>query len=313
MLEPLELAWRLLTTLPTARYLQLLPWHLAALLFVLGVLAAFGLHHLIGYTFRFYDAGRHRPLLAALTLTVLLASVLTLLLAYLLRSQAEALIRPTLAPEAAAQPASMMGSILLDPAFSDDDLNGESQVSKERLAAIVVALDDSEWRGQLEDFRVAPGRLVLAKAASTFSSPSPASGTVSPPTEDAPAFALRDDLISAIVVQIGLRWLLEAEQTWPQGMAAGSGSLADQRLKLPEFALALLDEIQDDAVLDRLDWEHVAGTRFVQAVLQPVLVESVGRQAAILALLVLAADAAYFVLASRIVGHLRRRAKPKSA
>jgi hypothetical protein len=339
MLEPLELAWRLLASLPAARYLQLLPWHLEALLFGLGLLAAFGLHHLIGYTFRFYDAGGHRALLAAVTLAVLVASLQALLLAYLLRTQAEALIRPALAPETAVQPAALLGSILLDPVFSDDDLDGDAQVAKDRLAAVIAAQDDADWRAQLEAFRVEPRRLVLAKpapapsalapgtlsgphsavppaAAPNYAAPPPATPPAAAPAEPgapsaAPAFTRPEDLVSAILVQIGLRWLLDPDQTWPEGRPAGATGTAE-RLRLPDFALALVDEIRDDAVLDRLDWEHVAGTRFVQTILQPVLVERVGRQAALLGFGVLAADAAYFVLAARFVGRLRRRARAKA-
>jgi hypothetical protein len=103
--------------------------------------------------------------------------------------------------------------------------------------------------------------------------------------------------------------MLDPNQTWPQAMPAGTGSMAAQSLRLPEFALALVDEIQDDAVLDRLDWEHVAGTRFVQVVLQPILLELMGRWAGLLALAVLAVDLAYFAIAARVVGSIRRRSR----
>ena len=100
MLDNLSLAWRLLDAFPMQRYLQLLPWHFTAVLIVLGFLSAFGLHHIVGYTFRFYSPdGRHRRILAAVTLVVLMASVLSLLLAYLLRTQSENMIKASLTPE----------------------------------------------------------------------------------------------------------------------------------------------------------------------------------------------------------------------
>lgn len=325
MLESLELTWRLFAALAPRSYLLLLPWHFTLLLIGLGVLAAIGVHHLIGTTFGLYRAGGfQRRIAAALTLAVLIVSIQGLLLAYVLRTQADALVRPALTPENAVQPAGVLGSILLDPAFSDEDLAGESQVAKDRLAAVIVATDDEDYRAGLEGFLVAPGRLVLA-VPPRFTPPGAADASRPPdagkqgeqaagqPGEKTPAFTNRDDLVSAIIVQMGLRWVLAPGQTWPQAMPAGTGSTAEQLLRLPEFVLALVDEIQDDAVLDHLDWEHVAGTRFVQAVLQPVLVERVGQSAGLLALAIVALNLAYFATVARVVGHMRRRAKAKEA
>ncbi len=329
MLESLQLTWRLFAALAPRSYLLLLPWHFTLLLIGLGVLAAIGVHHLIGTTFGLYRAGGfQRRIAAALTLAVLIVSIQGMLLAYVLRTQADALVRPTLAPENTVQPAGVLGSILLDPAFSDEELAGETQVAKDRLAAVVVATDDEDYRAGLEGFLVEPGRLVLA-VPPRFTPPGAADASRPPeaerqgekpeeqsagkPNDKINAFTNRDDLVSAIVVQIGLRWVLAPGQTWPQAMPAGTGSTADQLLRLPEFVLALVDEIQDDAVLDHLDWEHVAGTRFVQAVLQPVLVERVGQSAGLLALGIVALNLAYFATVARVVGHMRRRTKAKQA
>jgi hypothetical protein len=311
MLESLSLAWRLIGAFPIQRYLQLLPWHFTAVLIGLAVLAGFGLHHLIGFSFRFYNAGgRHRPLLAFTTLVVLEFSVLALLLAYVLRTQSAELIRPALTPENAVQPASVLGSILLDPAMRDDELADATHVAKAKLAEVIVATDDEDYRGDLAKFLISPSQLVLTpKAPETTEAAATTTPKTPPDGEPAHEFTRRDDLISAILVQIGLRWILDPNQTWPEAMPAGTGSTAAQNLRLPEFALALVDEIQDDAVLDRLDWEHVAGTRFVQVVLEPALLELVGRWAGLLALGVFALDLAYFAMAARLVGHLRRRSK----
>jgi hypothetical protein len=318
MLDAIALTWRLFAALPAQRYLLLLPWHFTALLIVLGILAAVGLHHLIGTTFRFYAAGEtRRPLLGAATLVVLLVSVQGLLLAYVLRTQAEALARPLLAPENAVQPAGVLGSLLLDPAFSDEDLAGKTQVAKDRLAAVIIATDDETYRADLEAFVVKPERLVLAPEPKT---PTPAEPPRQPAGERAPAgaadeppvFTQREDLLSAIVVQMGLRWVLAPGQTWPEAMPAGTSAAADQPVRLPQFALTLMDEIQGNAVLDKLDWEHVAGTRFVQAVLQGVLVERIGRSAGLLALACVTFDVAYFIFAARLVGRLNRRRKAKA-
>ena len=313
MLDSIGLTWRLVAALPAQRYLLLLPWHFTVLLIVLGFFAAIGLHHLIGTTFRFYAAeDSRRPLLGAATLVVLLVSVQGLLLAYVLRTQTEALVRPLLTPENAVQPAGVLGSILLDPAFSSEELADKTQVAKDRLAAIIVATNDESYRADLDAFVVNPGRLVLAPA-------SKAPATAEPErrgeeeSDQTPVFSNREDLLSAIVVQMGLRWVLEPGQTWPEAMPAGTGSTADQALRLPEFALTLMDEIRDTAVLDKLDWEHVTGTRFVQAVLKGVLVERIGRSAGLLALAVVTFDLAYFVSAARLVGRLNRRRKAKEA
>lgn len=339
MLDSLGLGGRLLGAIPVQRYLQLLPWHFTALLVALGVLAGFGLHHLIGCTFGFYRAdGRHRSLPATVSLWLLLGSVLALLLAYVVGTHPEALVRPALAPEGSLQPGGVLGSILLAAPFSDSRLAGESHVAKERLAAALAALKDPDYRAALESFVVPEDRLVLAPEAAQPSSPAsppaplhdvergvsqPGSPATAPPAQPvspagpsiqpgraappAPVFTRPDDLISAIVVQMGLRWLLKPDQAWPEALPAGPGNSAVQPLRLPPFALALIGEIQDGAALDRPGWERVAGTRFVQVVLQPLLLGAVVRWAGFLTLGVLLADAAYFVAAARYLGRLRRK------
>lgn len=339
MLDSVELMSRLLGALPATRYVQLLPWHFTALLIALGVLSAIGVHHLIGWTFGVYLAGGFRLRAgAAATLAVLLVSIQALLLAYVLRTQADQLVRRLLTPEDAVQPATVLGSILLDPAFSGEELDQETHVAKDRLAGVIVAMDDEDFHAGIETFLVSPGKLAMATPTTakggTDASQPPSSSQPAPPSQTIPpsgpgtkpeakaqapaasaVFTNRNDLISAIIVQIGLRWVLDPSQTWPQAMPAGTGSTVEQHLRLPEFALALIDEIQDDAVLDRLDWEHVAGTRFVQAVLQPVLLDQVGRSAGLLAVCVIALDLAYFAVAARVLGRMsgRRKTVPPEA
>ena len=218
MFDSLDLALRLLQALPAQRFLQLLPWHLTAILIGLSVLASFGLHHLIGDTFRFYRAGgRRRPLLAVSTLAVLLGSMLALLLAYVLRTQAEALIRPVLVAENAVPPANVLGSILLDPSFTDAALAQDPHVAKARLSAVIGAKHDEDYREALRRFAVKPENFVMAtppvatapSAIAPSLSQAPPQAAGAPP---APAFTRREDLISGIVVQIGLRWMLEPKR-----------------------------------------------------------------------------------------------------
>jgi len=350
MLDSLGLGWRLVGAIPVQRYLQLLPWHFTALLIALGVLAAFGVHHLVGCTFRVYGGeGRRRRLVATLTFWLLLGSMLALLLAYVVGTRPEALVRPALAPEGALQPGAELGAILLDLPFRlletervADELtvrrlipeairnpNRENRIAKDRLAAAIAELKDPDYRAAVEPFVVPEDRLVLAPEAPPPASPASPPAPSAPPTAPspsgqptspaapanppgrsappAPVVTRPDDLISAIVVQMGLRWMLKPDQAWPAALAAGAGNSAVLPLRLPQFTLALIGEVQDGAALDRAGWERVAGTRFVQVVLQPLLLEAVGRWAVFLALGVLLVDAAYFIAAARYLGRLHRK------
>jgi hypothetical protein len=111
-----------------------------------------------------------------------------------------------------------------------------------------------------------------------------------------------------VLVQMALRWLTDPGRKWPRlGMAGEIPTTANEPVPLPEFVISLLGEIQDGVVLDRLDWEHVAGQRFSSAVMQPVLVTYVTRTALMGAGLVLVINAFYFFGFYRLRRWMQRR------
>jgi hypothetical protein len=323
MLDILDLLWRFLAAQPLVAYLSLVPWHLQLLLTVLGLLAAGGLHHLLGFTFRFYRLrSGHAHWLGAPTLALLLVSVQALLAAYVVGTHADALLRPTLALDSSMHPASVLGEILLDPPFDDPVLSRleEIGVSKDRLAATVRALPAESYRAGLRTFLVSPALLTLESPGTRLvpdaepgKARGGAPGTPAPP-DAAPERPLtlesRDDIAAAALVQIALRRLMDPDATWP---VVRLGEDAAPPAHLSEFIISLFDEIREGPALRRTDWEYIAGNRFVAAVLQPTMAQYVRRTALGGALAVLLLDALYFAGFFQLRRWIRGRKPPGSA
>jgi len=65
---------------------------------------------------------------------------------------------------------------------------------------------------------------------------------------------------------------------------------------LPLFISSLVGEIREDALLMQHDWEHVAGSRFMEWVMHPLMVWHIQYSAILAAVLTLAANLLYFTL-----------------
>ncbi|HKI99327.1 MAG TPA: hypothetical protein VKB51_12715 [bacterium] len=287
MIAQFALLWRFLQAQPWTQYVGLASWHLMLLLFVLGVLSAFGLHFLVGHIFRFY---RRKERLARWvawpTLLVFLASVQLLLAAYLLGVRAPELVRANLTAGVTTE----LGRLLLAPAFKNPTLAAQSPESVAK-AAINTALRSSselEYRDQLVAELVPPSEL------------KPVAGSPSGPRGP------------DVLVQIGLRWVTEPHSGWlgPEVKAKPKANAQeDSPFFLPDFLWSLIDELPDGTVLPRLDWEHVAGTRYVETVLRPLAEEYLSYLAALIALVVVVVDGLFFLL----MGRLKRIGRPRPA
>jgi hypothetical protein len=334
MFDILDLLWRFFASQPLSRYLQLHPWHLQTILMVLGLLAAGGLHHLIGFTFRFYRVHTdYAHWLGMPTLVLLLFSVQMLLACYTLVTQAEALVRQNLNTEETIQPAGILGEHLLAPAFTTPELarSADAGVSKERLAAALRALPADEYRNRLRASIVDPDRITVGREGMSGASksgenlvprsetaPSKAGAGAGPAAAPAepPSIVLtsRAELATAVLVQMALRWLVDPNRAWPQlAVKPESQSAAAEPALLPEFIVSLVGEIQEGVVLERLDWEHVAGHRFSSAVMQPTLVRYVTRTAIVGAALLLVLNAFYFFGFYRLRRWMKRKRQAAAA
>lgn len=274
MIDLLELIWRFLQAQPLENFLGLLPWHLMAVLAGMGILGGFGVHFLIGYVFRFYRRGaRLTWWLSAPSLIVMLVLVQVLLGAYLLGSRAGALVSTNLTEDISDR----MGRLLLQPMFGNPRIAAlqTSEVGQGVLVATLARSTGAEYRASLQALIVPPGEI---------SSQGNGEG----------AYADR------ILLQVGLRWVTAPHRTWlsplhPAGNTPMTGDLpattgdpvdtedssksgdfttngADD-IFLPDFLASLISELPPQAELSREDWEHVAGTRYVEGVLEPVMVE----------------------------------------
>jgi len=275
----------------------------------LGLLAAGGLHHLIGFTFRFYRVNSdYAHWLGMPTLALLVVSVQALLASYTLITQAETLVRENLNTEETIQPAGILGEQILAPAFASPELAkyADGGIAKERLAAVLRSLPADGYRNNLKNLLRDPDRILLhreaapGKTGEVVVQKQDAAGAGSKAESAAPeqpslVVSTKPELTTAVLVQIALRWLTDPNREWPQLTAKPDGQPAPKEpVLLPEFVVSLVNEIQDGVVLERLDWEHVAGHRFSSAVMQPVLVRYVTRTAIVGAGLVLVVNGFYF-------------------
>lgn len=296
MIELLTLLWRFFEAQPQARFLAITPWHLLAVLAVLAVLAALGLHYAVGHVLRFYRRrSRVRAWIALPTLVLWLVSVPALVVVYVLALQAGPLVDRNIREPDPNALRDRMGALLLEPVFALPPLAGNdpAAVPKEHLIAALDGVREHEYRQALQ-------------------------AHVMPPLEMSPAGA-GGASAEDIMVQFGLRWVINPEAALPAlGTAVGpaaeglSRDEEDGGFYLGRFLTLLVDEVQPGIVLTRGDWEHIAGTNYVDRVLRPVMTEYVRYSAAAMAAALLLLDALYFLLMWRLkrVGMKKKPAVP---
>jgi hypothetical protein len=103
---------------------------------------------------------------------------------------------------------------------------------------------------------------------------------------------------------LALRWAAREHVNWPPLPPSDQAALQDgpdgRRQRLPRYILSLVEEINGDSALQRGDWEHVAGSRFIQRVLEPLMVWQLRYLAVLVALLVLVTNLGVFFLISQL-------------
>ncbi|MCH8841462.1 MAG: hypothetical protein IID61_00635 [SAR324 cluster bacterium] len=379
-MNTIPLLWQLYKYMPPEHYGALAEWHLWGVLGLLGVLAAVGLHYLIGHVFRFYRiAGRPSSWLAAPTFPVLLIGLFSLLGTYLLGmgaqelawralETAESIPQPSAGenalgqvlpestpnpriphspleplppaervpapapgpstPGATQQPpaaelapfnpiaksppaplTAQIGRLLLAPAFdAAHDAEGEEPTRAQIAAAIqAIASEDLRLAYQAPSPEPVPG-IAPAGAGPPEAIPAGARPPAANPAEER---------VGSLLLAMVRLWLTDTGQSWPTGLAiAESRGAADSDGQAPfllgEFVPALIGEIGEDDALPRIGWEHVAGTRFVEYVLQPLLTEYFVYSAVTAAALVLLIMVAYLAGLMRLRRWADRRAMTKS-
>ncbi|MBI3991961.1 MAG: hypothetical protein HY342_01700 [Candidatus Lambdaproteobacteria bacterium] len=144
----LSLLWRFLGEQPAEMPFALVPWHLAAVMLVLGLFAALGVHYLLDVRLRWYTAGgRSRGWLAVPSLLVLLLAVLALLLAYGLAARAPELVGLTAGDTEDPTLRDEIGRALLAPVFAEEELAADQgAVSKEILVNAILANTNDSLR-----------------------------------------------------------------------------------------------------------------------------------------------------------------------
>ena len=251
LLEKLNLLLIFLEAQSPQVLVQLAPWHLLALLTGMGVLSSLGMHYLLGYGFRAYRVNKPVSLWFSVPmLVILLVSVQVLLLAYLLGSQADALLQDQL--DRMEESRAKIGAMLLAPGFSRIEGGGrEVGIDKESLLRLIAALTGEQYRDQLRRAARTPATMRIALGQGSTAE-------------------ISTRVANEALLQLALRWLIDPGQANPQNSTEPEGAVEEKALFLPEFVEGLLGEIQPKATLNRGEWEYIAGVRFGDEVLRPV-------------------------------------------
>lgn len=310
MFDLSALLWHFLRAQPFGHVLELVPWHELLLLCLLGLLSAFGLHFIIGYALRFYRRGERVAVwISYPTLALLLITVQLLLSAYLLGIHAPELVKLNLSDRLIQR----LGGLLLEPAFLNPALEGADpeQIGKSAVKAALNASSELEYRDRLRANLVDPAELAVLFDPASGVARAPGTQSVTPAMTQ--SRALHGTATETYLIQIGLRWITEPHRTAIRTPDTGEGDQeqaqsAQQPFFLPEFLLSLIDELRPEVALSRANWEHVAGTRFVQGTLDPLMAEYLSYSAGLLVVVVVLLNAGYFLAMRRLkrIGRPRR-------
>ena len=367
-MEVFTLAWRFLLDHQGAPYLVPLPGHLLAVLLVLGLLTAIGLHHLIGYTYGFYRVGRKISVtLAFPSFVMMLASVLVLLCAYALGTTGSHIVWSALASPEARVVAQPIGARLLAPALLRlyGPMGGEEEVDRAMIRGAFLTFSEQELREGFQRQLETARQVTATQEDSLAAEAERREGAVAPPSADQEEAAHkgeepegeqpRDPIGTAPeaggfatetapapaqeLLMLTLHWLAEGYRRWPPAAgvpeAAGAPGTAEPSAPATEeeetgaspaepesetqqngapatgkpfatkppakpapahYILSLVDEIPAETPLSRSNWEHVAGRRFTERVLESMLVWQVRYLAVMLVVIVAAANLLFFSL-----------------
>jgi len=300
-MENLALVWRFIVNHPQTGYLFPISWHLMVVLTVLGLLAAAGLHHVIGYTYGFYRLGeRFAGWLALPTLVVLTVTMAVLLGAYLAAANAQELVRQAVASRAGTLAAERIGFALINPAFTQTELDAGSEegITRGALSQALVSIPDETLFEQVaQELSLLVQRATLVSEVRPVEEGAPmANSPVEEPPRPAPE-----------LVGLAQAWAGDPVQgDAPKGHA---GTVAEGSLL--QLLLELISEISVGTPLTAEEWASVAGHRFMGQVLVPEMLWQVRNLALIGIILAVAGNLLYFYLVNLAKQWARRRLNAK--
>ena len=322
MISGIRHAWALFGSLTLGEYFQLAEWHQWLVLGALALLAGAGVHYVLGYVLRFYwRGGKFQWWIAILALPMLVFSVLALTGLYLLGIGAPRLTDalPQAAPEGQPALTAEVGTYLLEPVLAHAQKNpGAPGPTRRQLEQTLRAMPTEQLRealgGELEDAPEPEAPKETPEAAPQATPPGEA-----PPANDAAGTEPQVEpppapvTASTVVKEIVRDWITEPDQTFPEEIAPAEAGKTAPAAKAPPtlgaYLAALIGEVSPDAALPPADWTLIAGTRFTEHLLRPLLLEYLQRGALAGTILILLLNLGYFWTIQRMA----RGAKPPAA
>jgi len=331
MISGIRHAWALLSSLTLGEYFQLAEWHQWLVLGVLALLAGAGVHYVLGYVLRFYwRGGKFQWWIALLAMPMLVFSVLALTGMYLLGIGAPRLSDALLQTAPEGQPAltAAVGTYLLEPALAHAEKRlGAAGPTRAQLEQALRAMPTEQLRQALGGERGdAPEPEAAKKAPEAAPQTTPQTAPqATPPGEAPPANAPIGErklepppapvTSSSAILGIVRDWITEPDQAFPEAItpapadAAKPAPAAKSPPALGAYLVGLINEVSPDAALKPADWALIAGTRFTEHMLRPLLLEYLQRGALAGTILILLLNLGYFWTIQRMA----RGAKPTAA
>jgi hypothetical protein len=107
-----------------------------------------------------------------------------------------------------------------------------------------------------------------------------------------------------VILAIVRDWITDPEQSWPDAKPAEgerpTGNEPGSPLSPADFIASLIREIPAESALPEPDWAYIAGQRFDERLLGPMLLEYLDWSAIALAVIVLVLNVGYFWVLSRM-------------
>jgi hypothetical protein len=326
MISGIRHAWALLGGLTLGEYFQLAEWHQWLVLGVLALLAGAGVHYVLGYVLRFYwRGGKFQWWIAILAMPMLVASVLALTGMYLLGIGAPRLADALLqaGPEGQASLTAQVGTYLLEPALAHAEKKpGALGPTRHQLEQALRAMPTEQLRqalgGDREDAPAPEASKEAPPAAPQATppgdAPAPSNAPNAEPQMEPPPAPVT---AATVILKIVRDWITEPNQAFPEETApADTGKpaptptpAAKSPPTLGTYLIGLIGEVSPDAALPPADWTLIAGTRFGEHMLRPLLLEYLQRGALAGTILILLLNLGYFWTVQRMA----RGAKPPAA
>ena len=237
-MESLLLTIKFLLGESTAPLIVPVPWHLATVMGVLGLAAGVGLHRILDVFYGIHRVRAHQDfVLSWMSQVMLWVGVIVMIMAYLIGTQGDALVKSVLGEPAAFSTAGKIGEILLEPVFGPveaDETNSTETRSRGQLNDLLLTVTAAELRqgikAHLAQAYAAMDQRKQMETSTVEHGLPPAGSDEGLPQE--PNQKLGETKPSLELLAVALHWVGTVEQEWPAEMPVPKENISSMGTRL---------------------------------------------------------------------------------